>query len=776
MDDSYPHLKIAREEPVNERRSGSYHPPEPPSNPGAFGRGLQASLEQAEENLTQDIGGFDERHLFRFEVEKGFQPSEIRKLAPGIELVSQEEGTVVVAFASAAGHAEFEARLATLAEGGLPTNKQVFYALRGMNRWSPEDRTGWALRQEGLPQLDDTFILDVELWPLDSRDEREALLQAFDGWLQEQQITALDKVRQPELLLLRVRCDHTQAQILLNHRDVRTVDLPPQYGLEVRLLMTDIQNIPPVPEPPEDAPGITILDSGIAMGHPLLGPANGDAQSFVAELLAADGTGHGTHIAGLALYGDVEKAVRSEEFVPQFKLFSGRILDDDNANETGFVENHIENAVRYFKDNYNCRIFNLSFGDRRKPFQQGHVRGLAYTLDRLSRDLNVLFIVSTGNVLGSTQHGQQWRDDYPDYLLTENWSLIDPAPALNVLTVGSLARWDQTFNSCRYHSDPDEFPLARHNQPSPFTRRGPSINGAIKPELMAYGGNWAVNARAGFNIVEQGLGELSTNREFSAGRLLGEVSGTSFAAPHIAHLAAQVQRAHPDASSNQIRALLIAHATVPEASLGLFDDAKDVRRVCGYGVVQEPALLRSLETDVTLMAQDSISNKRHHFYEIPVPEDFFTAGRRKREICIALATTPPVRSTRIDYKATRIDFRLVLAEDLNYVTRMFNAATDKDDYQSIPELNNASPNFTIRSKGTVQSATWTFKQINANSPIRIKRLFAVVTRNDYPWGEVMTGTEEQYALVACMRDRQNETARLYTQIRNRIRERARARL
>jgi len=775
MDDSYPHLKIAREEPVNERRPGNFYPPDPPSNPGAFGRDLQASFEQAENNLTQDIGGFDERHLFRFEVEKGFQPSEIRKLAPGIELVSQEKGTVVVAFASADGQAEFEARLATLAEGGLPTNKQVFYALRGMDRWSPEDRTGWALRQEGFPQLD-TIILDVELWPLDSRKEREALIQAFDAWLQEQQITALDKAHQPELLLLRVRCDHTQAQTLLNHRDVRTVDLPPRYGLEVGLLMTDIQNIPPVSEPPEDAPGITILDSGIATGHPLLGPATSDAQSFVPELLAVDGTGHGTHIAGVALYGDVEKAARTEEFVPQFKLFSGRILDDDNANETGFVENHIEDAVRYFKDNYNCRVFNLSFGDRRKPFQQGHVRGLAYTLDRLSRDLNILFIVSTGNVLGSAQHGQQWRDNYPDYLLTENWSLIDPAPALNVLTVGSLARWDQTFNSRRYHSDPNESPLARHDQPSPFTRRGPSINGAIKPELMAYGGNWAVNARAGFNIVEQGLGELSTNREFAAGRLLGEVSGTSFAAPHIAHLAAQVQRAHPDASSNQIRALLISHATVPEASLGLFDDAKDVRRVCGYGVVQEPALLRSLETDVTLIAEDGISNKRHHFYEISVPEDFFTAGRREREICVTLATTPPVRSTRIDYKATRIDFKLVLAEDLNYVTRMFNAATDKDDYQSIPELSNASPNFTIRSKGTVQSATWTFKQNNANSPIRTKRLFAVVTRNDYPWGEVMTSTEERYALVACIRDRQNETARLYTQIRNRIRERARARL
>jgi hypothetical protein len=776
VDESYPHLRISREEPVNERRPGTYLPSKPPADPAAFGRRLQASLEKAVEHASQDLGGFDERRLFRFEVEKGFQPDDIRKLAPaGIELVSQEDGTVVVAFASAQGQAEFEARLATLAEGGVPTNKQVFYALRGVDRWTPEDRTGWALRQEGMPEAA-SFILDVELWPLESRGDRNAMRQAFDAWLQEHGITALDKVLQPALLLIRVRCDREKAESLLNHRDVRTVDLPPRYGLEIGLLLTDVQSIPPIPEPPEDAPGITVLDSGVATGHPLLGPAMGDdARSFIAGFPAADNTGHGTHIAGLALYGNVEEKIHARAFVPQFRLFSGRIFDDDDRNETGFVENHIEDAVRYFKDNYGCRIFNLSFGDSRKPFRQGHVRGLAYTLDRISRELDVLFVVSTGNVPGSTQSGKEWRDGYPGYLLSEDWSLIDPAPALNALTVGSLARWDQTFNSQRQTNanDPDDSPLARRDQPSPFTRCGPSVNGAIKPELVAYGGNWAVNARAGFNIVEQGLGELSTNRDFAAGRLFGEQTGSSFAAPHVTHLAAQVLRAHPDATNNLIRALLVAHAEIPEPSQALFDNVKVAQKICGYGRVQEVALLRSLENDVTLIAEDTITNDRHHFYEIPLPEDFFSVGRRLREITVALATTPPIRSTRIDYKASRIDFRVVLASDLDQVTRMFNAATDRDDYESIPELGNASLKSTVRSKGTVQSATWRFRQFNARSRLPTNRLFAVVTRNDFPWGKTMTGTDEAYGLVACLRDRQNETARLYTQIRNRIRERAR---
>jgi len=107
---------------------------------------------------------------------------------------------------------------------------------------------------------------------------------------------------------------------------------------------------------------------------------------------------------------------------------------------------------------------------------------------------------------------------------------------------------------------------------------------------------------------------------------------------------------------------------------------------------------------------------------------------------------------------------------------MFNRATPKDEYKSIPELSGASLGSTIRSKGTVQNATWCFRQFNARSKLRNQRLFVVVTRNDQPWGEGLTNIEEPYALAVCFRDRENESARLFTQIRNRLQERVRARV
>lgn len=50
-----------------------------------------------------------------------------------------------------------------------------------------------------------------------------------------------------------------------------------------------------------------------------------------------------------------------------------------------------------------------------------------------------------------------------------------------------------------------------------------------------------------------------------------------------------------------------------------------------------------------------------------------------------------------------------------------------------------------------------------------------MTRNDFAWAEPHSATEEDYALVVTFRDRENEQARLYTQIRNRLQARVRGR-
>ena len=769
MEETFPHLTIQREAPVNEKRPGTYMPPKAPSDVRGHGRGLLQKLANAKEQSAGDVGGFDDRKLFQFTVHKGFNPEDLRKISNEIEFVSQEDETVVIGFASNAALAQFEARLSTMASGGDVTNKQVIYALQSIDGWSAEDRRGWALRKQGFPESDE-FLIDVELWPLeDNHQGRDQEWAKFEEWLKRQGIEKKDQVKQPGLTLCRVLCSPDQAEQLLRHRDVRTVDLPPSFGLERSVVFQDIQNFSEIPDPGEEAPGIVVLDSGLATGHPLLGSAIGDAQSFLPGEGAHDENGHGTHVAGLALYGDFERHLRAGAFVPTLRLFSGRVLDKDN-NATGFVENHIEKAVRHFVEQHGCRIFNLSLGDANKPYSGGHLKGLSVTLDTLSRELNVLFVVSAGNhrIGEESPDGLKWRDNYPNYLLDDAWRIVDPAPALNALTVGSLARHNQSWNSQTHTHDPSEVPIAQPEQPSPFTRGGYSVDGAIKPELLAHGGNWAINTRASHSLMERvaGLGVVSTNHQFAKGHPFAVDIGTSMAAPQIAHLAASILREHPDADANFIRALLCLNAFMPEASQKLIEQDKSFRSVCGYGQVNEESLHRSLENAVTLIAGGTTVNKRHHFYEIPIPDEFVSGGKRRlREIAVALAYTPPVRSTRVKYRATRIDFRLVTAPDLEHVTTMFNKATEKDDYENIPELKTATIGQQARSKGTVQADFWRFRQFNAKSKLRNQKLFVVVTRNDFPWGENLCDTEEAYSLVVSLRDQENEEARLYSRVK-----------
>jgi len=80
-----------------------------------------------------------------------------------------------------------------------------------------------------------------------------------------------------------------------------------------------------------------------------------------------------------------------------------------------------------------------------------------------------------------------------------------------------------------------------------------------------------------------------------------------------------------------------------------------------------------------------------------------------------------------------------------------------------------------RKPGTLQSSSWTFKDVSRGSP----KLFAVVTRQDATWS-AQQDVDEAYALVVVIRDRANETVNLYERVsaivQARVRERERARV
>jgi hypothetical protein len=419
-------------------------------------------------------------------------------------------------------------------------------------------------------------------------------------------------------------------------------------------------------------------------------------------------------VAGIALYGDVAECIRARSFVPRLTLYSARVLNDElRFDDESLITTQMRESIQYFRETYGCRVFNASLGDPRLPYQGGKVSPWASILDTLARELDVVIVVSAGNYdhdPGDGNSADAHVQDYPRYLLDDPARIIEPATGAIVLTVGALAHAaavppGAAGNSVAFR------PVAQVEQPSPFTRCGPGLGGAIKPELCEFGGNHAYDGlmRRVRDIRE--LGIISMNREYVQ-RLFTTDVGTSFAAPRVAHVAARLYEVFPNASANLIRALLASSARIPEGDTGLLEplgsDASS--RLCGYGRPDLEAAQTSDEARVVLYAESTLAFDNFHIYEVPIPDELIRENGT-RAITVSLAYDPPVRHTRFDYLGVKMSFR---GKSANEIAEAFRQRTR--DEAAVDRLTSTSydctmvPSPTIREGGTLQRGTFTMRR------------------------------------------------------------------
>ncbi len=792
MTNDFEHLRIDKEPFSNPRRSGRKPRFAKRSDLVGHGQRLSDALAAVTQTIKQQISSRPDSYVLKLKYEDTLSFNDL--IAHGVEFISQEDSHLCVVFTTEQGLATFADHLARLGLNDSDiTRKQLLEALIGIDAWDAEDRKSWAVNQYGFPQ-ECEVILDLELWPVELKDspKRSQLIEAFEKWLVDNDIKKKDRVNLDSLLMYRVVVDKTGVEKLLNHADIRLIDLPPRSGIDYQTINRDIDSIPTgIPAPDENAPRVCILDSGINSSHPLLKMAIAESACFVDGEDEFDEAGHGTQVAGIALYGNIEECNAADYWVPQSWLFNGKILNKDCEFNTETIESTLVKAVEHFVG-LGCRIFNLSIGNENSPYDGKHIRDIAYILDVLAREHDILIVVSVGNFRGCYDPPipvESWREEYPDYLLGDHNRIIDPAPALNVLTVGSLALHDATMRGLQRPEDIDHLAAAKANQPSPFTRHGPTVKGAIKPELVAHGGNFASPMRfegKQWQHKDNEPGILSLNANFVGNTLFSVCHGTSFSAPYITHLASRLLAYYPDASANLLRAILVNHADMPRECLTTFTEPEakqyaklNKRRspdidIAGYGLVNEENLYRSDDTAVLLLAEETIANDSYQFYELPLPKEFLRRKKSARELRVSLGYSPAVRTTRLDYRATKIVFNLVKGHSLDEVQKHFHKELQKNRDKlsdTVASKTNRKISSELRSKGTVQCSAWSFKKLSPDF-----KWFVVVTRQDTAgWGNALSAEQENYALVVTVADRENETAQLYSQISQRIEQQVRGR-
>ena len=356
--------------------------------------------------------------------------------------------------------------------------------------------------------------------------------------------------------------------------------------------------------------------------------------------------------------------------------------------------------------------------------------------------------------------------------------LIDPATSALSLTVGSVARREDPS----MYSLGTQLAASAKGCPSPFTRSGPGVAGAVKPEVVASGGNFALDSLMGapsWRRNDPQLGEPTLNRDFATGRLLRAVCGTSFAAAQVTHIAARMEAAlrnefQTAPSQNLVRALLVSSAR-PHDNVNRYVDKVDVINTVGYG---EPNVeyCWSTPSRVSLVAEDIVGYRTFHVYSLVVPEDFIQEPGR-RSISVTLAYDPPTRLSRRDYIATNMWLDVFGGLTTEQVIEYRSKYLGDSDPPVVPPNNrlNFSPAGRTIRMSTVQKRSWASNQgtifLNRLDPKGDAWLHIFVGCQQVftnPLGE----DSQRYALVVTL-EHDSQSIDVYQQVRARVRTRAR---
>lgn len=421
--------------------------------------------------------------------------------------------------------------------------------------------------------------------------------------------------------------------IALNYPYVFDISEPEQFT-QLESSPDNQPGIPPVfiLEPPSAAaPKVCVIDSGIQENHLLLKVAvdTENSRSWVPseKNLTADYVqdgGHGTRVAGALLYPYGIPQTSKERAICWIQ--NARILDSCcRLSEKLYMPMSdilVDIVTVYHKQG--TRIFNHSITSS-SPCRITYMSAWAAAIDYLSWQNDILFIVAAGNIPVNSEglsrsrqtlekHHQAKRS-YPDYLLQASSRIANPAQSFQALTVGSIAH--TTYNKEFKRS------VAEANYPSAFSRTGYGIWDSIKPDVVEYGGDLAIDSETepNFSTPSDICPELVRATTDGGPAIASDSIGTSFAAPKVAHIAAVLEATFPEASCLLYRALIIQSARLPEWTDDPTVNLSEAIRMMGYGLPNLARAIGNTDYRITLITQEDqfIQARQAYIYQVGIP-------------------------------------------------------------------------------------------------------------------------------------------------------------
>lgn len=495
---------------------------------------------------------------------------------------------------------------------------------------------------------------------------------------------------------------------------------------------------------PLAAPAVCVLDTGIRRSHLLLEPSlAADDMHTVAGPPLGDQEGHGTQMAGLALFGHLDdlltgtSAVRLEHRLESVKL----LPDPGSAQHDPLVYGVVTAEAIALPEIANTRRRAYCMAITAKADKPGEPSLWSAAVDALAAGTDIgqsasgiellgppepsaarLIIVSAGNV--DPPYSQDYR------ALCDTSPIDDPAQAWNALTVGAHTHLTQLPTDPTFAG---WTALARDGDISPHSRTGVAAGGRawpIKPDICMEGGNVLTDGQGDFHQSHEILSLRTTDRASEVA--LGSANATSAATALAARLAARAMARYPAYWPETIRGLLVHSAdwtATMKAEIAAVSGKRNRLRLLkryGWGVPDEATVLTSARNAVTMVVQDEFSpfsgkaHKVRHFrlHQLPWPQEVLAdLGAADVQLRVTLSYFIEPSAARRGWRqryayashGLRFDLRSPGETTPEFIRRVNRAAAVEED-GGVAAPDSGTANWTVgpnqRDKGSLHQDLW----------------------------------------------------------------------
>ena len=425
------------------------------------------------------------------------------------------------------------------------------------------------------------------------------------------------------------------------------------------------------------------------------------------------------------------------------------------------------------------RIFNLSVNILNRKWNDEAKRTvprrswIARTIDKLSREYDIVFVVSTGNiptlqVREYLQNGQA----YPGYFVEDDARLLDPGQAALALTVGALSPGTLIVGPTGSATA-----IAARNQPAPFTRCGPGISREIKPELVDFGGNYVHDVGGGFVRTNPGTSVMMASHQLTPA--IAHDSGTSFAAPRVAHKLGLVLADLESLDLLEVSAPLLKAFIINSANRSSSGDEfeafveametvqpKHWLNVAGYGMPDHNRATYCDPYSALLFFTGELTPDTVAYFDVPVPAELASAANGTKRLTITVVHAPEVQRWGLErYLGTTLKWRIfrgdITREDIIASISVDEEGELSEDQPDRPGELAGKLGIRLRSRGTVQHDVieWTRHQEHYSTGT-----YTLAVAAYEKWGRAKPAPVP-YAVVIRLEDT-TETTHVYSAVQN----------